>query len=152
MKDLNCRPCFSYDGSSEPFDFENFSVTNPKHGSVYVNLLNCHDGTNYIKIGTAENFERRMNKPDYKKYRSIRVLCVLEVESHDAMYQLEDALKMELRQMPGTTFKKNDRFYFNRLPEQIAVKDAHGIVGMLNLVKCLDNPRKKCYTYTVERS
>ena len=152
MKNLNCCPCFSYDGSSEPFDFENFSATDPKHGSVYAVLLNCFDGTNYLKIGTAENFERRMRAQDYKNYRSVRVLAVLEVESHDAMYQLEDALKMELRQMPGTTFKKNDRFYFNRLPERIPVKDAHGLIGMLNLVTCIDNPRKKCYTYTVERS
>jgi predicted GIY-YIG superfamily endonuclease len=152
MKNLNCRPCMAYDGTSEPFDFENYSATNPQHGSVYLNLLNCHNGVNYLKVGTAEDFERRMMAEDYKKYRSVRVLAVLEVENHDAMYQLEDAIKMELRQMPGTTFKKNDRFYFNRLPEEIAVKDAHGVMGVLKLCKCVDNPHKKCYTYSVERS
>ena len=89
--------------------------------------------------------------PDYKKYRSIRVLAVLEVENHDAMYQLEDAIKMELRQMPGTTFKKNDRFYFNRLPEEIPVKDASGLIGVLKLCECVDNHRKKCYTYIERR-
>ena len=151
MKNLNCCPCMVYDGSSIPFDFYGYSCKNAEHGSVYIVLLNCFDGTNFIKVGTAENFERRMKKEDYKHYRSVRVLTVLEVENHDAMYQLEDSIKMELRQMAGTTFKKNDRFYFNRLPEQILVKDAKGIVGVLKLCECVDNRRKKCYTYCVER-
>ena len=151
MKNLNCRPCLAYNGSSESFDFSNYSATNPKHGSVYLNLLNCFDNVNYLKVGTAENFERRMEMPDYKKYRSIRVLAVLEVENHDAMYQLEDAIKMELRQMSGTTFKRNDRFYFNHLPEEIPVKDASGLIGVLKLCECVDNPRKKCYTYIERR-
>lgn len=151
MKDFNCRPCLAFDGSSIPFDFDNYSVKDKAHGSVYVVLLNCYDNTNFLKVGTAENFKRRMKKEDYKHYRSIRVLSVLEVESHDAMYQLEDSLKIELRQMAGMKFKKNDRFYFNHLPNQIPVKDANGLIGTLNLINCLDNKKKKCYTYRVER-
>jgi hypothetical protein len=152
-KNLDCTPYMVLDGTSEAFDFEHYTVEDThKQGTVYINLLHCYDGTNFIKVGTAEDFDRRMRQQDYKEYQSIRVLAVLLMKNHDAMYQLEDSLKMELRQMPGTTFKKNDRFYFSRLPEQIPVKDAHGLMGMLNLCECVDNPRKKCYTYSVERS
>ena len=152
-KNFTCNVVTAWNGVSEPFDFE-FTAIPKTHSWFYVFLLVDWENRQYLKVGTANNLWTRLGKPDYKnKYKSIRVLTLLEFDNQVGEYQVEDMTRSELRKMPGVTWVPTDRFTFNRLPERIPIYSGPmELMGMLNLCECVDNPRKKCYTYTVERS
>lgn len=152
-KDFSCNIVSAWDGASEPFDFD-FPTIPKEHSWFYVFMLQDWEGRKYLKIGTANHLQHRLNKPDYQNnYKSIRILTLLEFDNQIGEYQVEDMTRSALRRMPGVRWVPTDRFTFNRLPEQIPIYSGPDqLMGMLNLCECVDNRRKKCYTYSVERS
>lgn len=152
-KNFTCNVVTAWNGSPDPFDFD-FPKIPKEHSWFYVFMLRDWENRNYLKIGTANDLFKRLKKPDYQNnYKSIRVLALLEFDNQVGEYQVEDMTRSELRKMPGVTWVPTDRFTFNRLPERIPIYDGPmHLMGMLNLCECVDNPTKKCYTYSVERS
>lgn len=81
----------------------------------------------YLKIGTAENgIGTRFSSKDYKKYSHIKFLYVAEVccdkkHNSDACYHIEDLTRSAIREMPGFTFVRNDRFQYFQLPKELPI-------------------------------
>jgi hypothetical protein len=81
----------------------------------------------YLKIGTTEKgIGARFSSEDYKKYSHIKFLWVAEVtcdkkQISDACYHIEDLTRSAIREMPGFTFVKNDRFQYFQLPKALPI-------------------------------
>jgi hypothetical protein len=81
----------------------------------------------YLKIGTTEKgIGTRFSSEDYKKYSHIKFLWVAEVtcdkkQISDACYHIEDLTRSAIREMPGFTFVKNDRFQYFQLPKALPI-------------------------------
>ena len=103
-----------------------FRRTTTANPMFYVVLLQM-GYLRFLKIGTAENgVEKRFSAQDYKKYSSMKILYVAELEAtkkdkKNVCYHVEDLTRSALREMKGFTFVKNDRFKYFQLPAEIPV-------------------------------
>lgn len=108
-----------------------------KHSIFYIVFLQTHEGHRYLKFGTTEqSLGARFAMDDYKKYAVVRILLMIELDSKNDCYQLEDLTKAYFRYEKGFTWVKNDRFNYFTLPDEIPLfdKPMHQM-GVCKLVK-----------------
>lgn len=105
---------------------QRFRRTDSNNPLFYVVLLQ-KGKMRYLKIGTAENgIGARFGSEDYKKYSTIKILYVAELQAtkkdkKNVCYHVEDLTRSALRETKGFTFVRNDRFKYFQLPKEIPI-------------------------------